>query len=92
MSDNDFAPANKHNTLMRGLYMLLMAVVFHVTVSVMFVIAVVQLILALLGGAPNARLSVFGRNLGIYLRQIADFLTFAAEELPFPFSDWPSGG
>lgn len=89
---NDNAPANKRNTLIRGLYMLLMAVVFHVTVTVMFAVAVIQFILALLSDVPNERLSMLGRNLAIYLRQIAAFLTFASEELPFPFSDWPAGG
>lgn len=41
--------------------------------------------------APNARLVSFGRSLGRYLQQIAYFLTFASEDTPFPFSDWPSG-
>ena len=31
----------------------------------------------------------FGGKLGIYLRQIAHFLTYASEEVPFPFSEWP---
>ncbi len=92
MTGNTDTPASKRNTWIRGLYMLLMALVFHVTVTVMFVIAVIQFILAMLSDAPNERLMAFGRNLGIYLRQIASFLTFASEELPFPFSDWPSGG
>jgi hypothetical protein len=31
-----------------------------------------------------------GQSLGRYLRQIVDFVSFATEEVPFPFSDWPS--
>ncbi len=92
MSDNAFSPASRRNTWIRGLYMVLMGLVFHLSVTVMFVIAILQFILALVGGAPNDRLVAFGRNLGIYLRQIALFLTFASEELPFPFSDWPANG
>lgn len=91
MTENADAPAGKRNTWIRGLYMLLMAVIFHVAMTVMFVVATIQFILALLSDAPNERLTVFGRNLGRYLQQITSFLTFAADEIPFPFSDWPSG-
>ena len=46
----------------------------------------------LLAGKPNDRLVSFGRSLGRYLQQIVEFLTFATEEMPFPFNDWPAGG
>ncbi|HEY5994907.1 MAG TPA: DUF4389 domain-containing protein [Gallionellaceae bacterium] len=91
MTDNTDVSPNRRNTWIRGLYMVLMALILHISVTLLFVIAIIQFILALLGDAPNERLKTFGRNLGIYFRQIANFLTFASEELPFPFSDWPSG-
>ncbi len=91
MTDNVVTPANKYNIWVRGLYMLLMALVFHVSVTVMFVVAVIQFVLALLSDAPNERLKTFGSNLAIYIRQIALFQTFASEEIPYPFSDWPAG-
>jgi hypothetical protein len=28
--------------------------------------------------------------MGNYLRQITTFLTFATEDIPFPFSEWPA--
>jgi len=40
--------------------------------------------------AFNERLVLFGRSLGRYLQQIAEFEIFATEEMPFPFNDWPS--
>jgi hypothetical protein len=46
--------------------------------------------LAVLSDGPNARLLAFGRSLGLYLGQIADFVSFATEDVPFPFGDWPS--
>lgn len=61
-----------------------------VTETLMFVVTIVQFVMMLLNNAPNARLLAFGRGLGRYLQQIANFLTFASEEIPFPFSDWPS--
>lgn len=74
----------------RGFFMLLMCLVYQVTGTVMFIVTIIQFVLALLSDAPNDRLVSFGRNLGKYLQQIVNFLTFASEEIPFPFSDWPS--
>jgi Domain of unknown function (DUF4389) len=47
-------------------------------------------VLALATDGPNARLTHFGRSLGLYVSQIASFVSFATEETPFPFSAWPS--
>ena len=91
MTENTVTPTSKRNIWMRGFYMLLMAFIFHVAGTVMFVIAVIQFILALLDNTPNGRLVAFGRSLGRHLQQTAYFLTFASEEIPFPFSDWPPG-
>ncbi len=81
----------KRHIWVRGIYMILMAIIFHVSEAVLLVVALVQFIMALGSDAPNERLVRFGRSLGRYVEQIADFLTFASEEVPFPFSDWPSG-
>ena len=53
-------------------------------------IAIVQLLFAIFGDAPNPRLTAFGRSLGLYVQQNANFLSFVTEEKPFPFSDWPA--
>jgi hypothetical protein len=90
MSETSDASGNKRTVLMRGLYMLLMGFAFQVCGTVLCVVAVIQFVVLLLNGAPNARLASFGRSMGSYLRQIVHFLTFATEELPFPFSDWPA--
>ena len=81
---------SKRNVAVRGLFMILMAIVFHLSGTLLFLVAVVQFVFALLADAPNARLAAFGRNLGQYVRQNAEFLTFGTETMPFPFSDWPS--
>jgi hypothetical protein len=54
-------------------------------------VAIVQLVLAAVAGGSNERLRSFGRSLGRYLAQVTGFLTFATEEVPFPFVDWPAG-
>ena len=91
MTEYEGSPASKQNPWMRGLYMLLMVFAFHVSWTVMFVIAVCQFILAAASDRPNDRLAAFGRSLGSYVGEVVCFLTFASEEIPFPFRDWPSG-
>lgn len=92
MSQNPLVTTNKPRTIwFRALYMLLLAFAYHVSGMVLFLITVIQFVVTLLTGARNERLSSFGKSLGIYLQQIACFLTFSTEDLPFPFKDWPSG-
>ena len=81
----------KRKIWVRGFFMLLMALAYQLTGTVMFIVTVIQFVLVLINDAPNDRLVSFGRNMARYLQQIVNFLTFAAEEIPFPFSDWPSG-
>lgn len=75
----------------RLLLMVLLAAAFQLAVSVLLFVAVLQLLLTLATDSPNARLRLFGRSLGRYMAQIADFESFGTEELPFPFSEWPAG-
>lgn len=85
-------PDNGRNILIRGLYMLLMCFAYQITGTLVFVVSTVQFAIVLLAGEPNASLRGFGASLGGYLKQIAAFLTFAVETVPFPFDAWPSGG
>jgi hypothetical protein len=81
----------KRNIWMRGLFMVLTMLAVHVCGTVLFIVTAIQFIMMLLNETPNPRLTTFGRSLGGYLQQGANFLTFATEDIPFPFSDWPSG-
>lgn len=85
----DTTPAPR-SIWMRGLLMILMAFAFHLAATLLGLIALVQFVVALVNNAPNQRLSTFGSALGRYLRQIANFLTFASEDAAFPFNDWPA--
>ncbi len=91
MNDLSDMSGNRRNIWLRGFYMLLMALAFHVCVTVLGVVAVIQFVVTLLSGSPNVQLVTLGRGMGNYLRQIALFFTFATEVMPFPFSEWPSG-
>ncbi len=84
------APVKKRNIWVRGLFMLLMVLAYHVSATVLFVISLIQFLIVLMNDKPNARLVSFGRSLGRYFQQIVNFVTFATEEMPFPFNDWPA--
>lgn len=75
----------------RGLMMFLMALAYQLVSTLLLLVAVIQFVLMLVNDAPNTRLSSLGRSLGRYQSQVANFVSFATEEAPFPFSDWPSG-
>lgn len=77
------------NIWVRGLLMVVMALAFQLASTLLGVLAVVQFVLTLVSDTPNARLRNFGQHVGHYLRQIAEFVSFATEVVPFPFADWP---
>jgi hypothetical protein len=49
---------------LRVLLMLLLGAAFQLAASVLFFVALLQLLLAVVSNAPNARLRHFGRDLG----------------------------
>ncbi len=73
----------------RALLMLLMCAAFQLAAWALLLTAFVQLVFAIFNDEPNKRLQRFGNGVGLYLTQIASFVTFATEVVPFPFSDWP---
>ena len=82
-------PTDTSATLTRALFMLLFAIIWSVAEMALAAVAIVQLALILLTKSANAQILKFGRALSEYIYQIARFLTFATEEKPFPFADWP---
>jgi len=78
-------------TWMRGLYILIFAVIFGVAEVVLWAVVIFQFLFTLFGGEPNVRLLAFGRSLATFIYQIVSFLTFTSDERPFPFSPWPDG-
>ncbi len=91
MNDTPDTPINRRNIWIRGLFMLLMALAYQVSGTVLCIVTIIQFLIMLMNDIPNARLVSFGRSMGLYLQQIVNFLTFSTEEIPFPFNDWPTG-
>ncbi len=73
----------------RFLFIILYAICFNVAEIVLAAIAVIQFASSLITGYPLRPLQEFGTSLSVYLKQIADFLTFASDDKPFPMDQWP---
>ena len=78
------------STWLRLLYMILFVVVFNIAEFVIGVIVVVQFLFKLLTGHALDRLGELGHSLASYVLEIIVFLTFASEDMPYPFGPWPS--
>lgn len=79
-------------TWIRGLYMVLFAVLFNVAEIVLAAVAIFQFLAQLATGGVNRRLQAFGGNLAAYLQEIIAFLTYASDDKPFPVGPWPGSG
>ena len=87
---SEYPVAVRRNIWLRGLLMILMGLAYQLSATLLFFVALIQFLVVLVNDAANPRLSSFGRGLGRYQGQIADFVSFAAEAPPFPFADWPA--
>lgn len=76
----------------RLVFMVVMAMLFGLGVTVGTVVVVLQFFWVLFTGEKKKELESVGRQLGEYAKEIALYMTFNTEERPFPFDlDWPAG-
>jgi len=78
-------------TWLRGLFMLLFALIYSVTEVIVFVVVLLQFFFVLFTGQQNTRLRAFGEGLSVFIYQIMSYWTYNSEEKPFPFAQWPGG-
>lgn len=74
---------------LRVIYTLLLALAWQVTELLLVAVAVLQLVFKLFTGEPDLRLAGFGNSLSQYAWQIGRFVTFASDQKPWPFMEWP---
>ena len=74
---------------LRLVFMLIFAAILQVASIVMWVLVIAQFIFSLVTGVDNLNLRRFGYSLSVYIFDTLKFLTYASEEKPFPFADWP---
>ncbi len=79
---------DKRDIWLRGLWMLAFALFFGIAETVLLVVALVQFLWMLTGGERNRQLARFGRDLGKWLRDVAEFQSGARDEKPFPWAKW----
>ena len=93
MSDSDLkSHLKRRSTWVRGLYMLLFALFYSLAEIVLVAVAVFQFGATLLTGRRNQRLLDFGAQLGRYMYQILQYVTFNSDDRPYPFDSWPNAG
>ena len=78
-------------TWMRGLYILLFAIISKVARFVVVIVVLGQFLFTLFSGKTNSDLKQFGDRLSRYIYQILQYVTYNSDTRPFPFSPWPSG-
>jgi len=75
---------------LRGLFMLILTVCGWIAVYIVLVIAIFQFIWSLFSTGCKEDLLPFSKSLTQYLTQILQYLTYASDVKPFPFSSWPT--
>ena len=76
------------DTWIRGLYILLFAVIYSIAELVLAAVVVFQFVARLITGDVNERLLEFGQQLSRYLYDMLRFFTFNSDEKPYPFTPW----
>lgn len=82
----DFAAPD--NIWMRGLWMIVMAIMFGLAQSILGVTALVQWLWMLVTKKKNGLLVEFGDDLGLWMHDVARFQTGVTESKPFPWKRW----
>ena len=76
------------NPWMRGLFMVIHAVLFGVGQSLLLLAAVLQFLWLIFAKEKNENIADFGKDLADWLARVALFQTGSTEAKPFPFARW----
>jgi hypothetical protein len=79
-------------TWIRGLFILLFAVIYSLAEILIVAVVVFQFLSTLLTAKNNHQLLRLGRSLSEFVKQVLLFVTYNTEEKPFPFGPWPDTG
>lgn len=78
-------------TWLRGLFILIFAFLLAVARVVMWATVLFQFLVTLFAGKVNEKLLSFSSSLCRFVYQCFLYVTYNANEKPFPFGEWPSG-
>ena len=78
-------------TWQRFLFMIIMAVLFCLGITVSCIVVLLQFFWVLFTGETKREFLTVGRQLAEYSREVVLYMTFVTDERPFPFDrPWPS--
>lgn len=80
--------SGKSRIWIRGLQVIILAVLFGVAETILFIMAVLQFGWMLFTGKRNEAIAGFGTKLGRWLADVAAFQTGATEDKPFPWREF----
>ncbi len=80
----------QRSTWMRVFHVIFFALLFQILELALALVAVVQLLSRIAVGHPLEELSSLGRRMAGYTHDIVAYITFASEEIPFPFDETES--
>ena len=80
---------NYDNPWKRLIFMIFFAIIFNIVEVIVFLVVIVQFISKVSTGKVFDRLRVFSHELGTYIQQIIEFITYCQDEKPYPFNAWP---
>lgn len=84
------ANLTRPQTWLRGLFILLFAVLFGIGASLLLAVVIFQFVSTLFTGERNPRLLAFARALSVWLYQTMLYAGFNRDERPWPFDAWPT--
>ena len=79
----------EEHKLIRIIYVIFYYFIFGLCHFLLLFIAVSQTLLNIFYDGPNQSLQKFSVSLGVYVKQISEYVGYVSEQKPFPFSDWP---
>lgn len=83
-------PWEDQNAWLRILYMLLFGFIFWFCHFIVFGFAIIETIHRLITGETCGPMQSAAKRLGLYVKELADFLLYNSDRHPFPLSDYPS--
>lgn len=91
MKEETARNVKEENTWLRLVFIILFAIAITISAVVLTVAVIIQFLTKLLTGKINEQVAAFGQNLSTYVYHVIRFLTFARDEMPWPFAPWPDG-
>ncbi len=78
----------EENIWMRGLFMVILAILFKVGTAILGLAALIQFIWMVAKKEKNQPIADFGEGMADWLARIIRFLVGASDDKPFPFAKW----